>query len=363
MYKSFTKYFFLIIMSITALVSCTSSHEEIAVEQLSVTDSLLKKLVLDTVQSPTNLLPINFSGRVALSENQQASIFPMVSGIVSDVKVNIGDKVQKGQVLATINSAEMTGFDKDLIHAGAALKNSERGLAQAKELYKSGLISAKELEEAKNDFIVNTAELNSAKKILQLNGGNASGTYRVVSPLNGYVIEKKINNHMQLRPDYEERIFQIADLSRVWVVANIYESELGTLKEDDEAEIKILSYPDRSYKGKIERINQTIDNNSKVINARVVLNNKDLNLKPGMMANLKIMASAQVKLPSVSARGVIFDEDKNYVIVLDPVKKLRLQEIEINRKVGDVIYVSKGLQSGDRIVASKQLFLYESLKN
>lgn len=357
--KNYLLIFFILGFSIQ---SCTTKAPEIVSDKFEITDSLISKLIIDTVQSPNNQTELNFSAKIAASENLQAAVYPMVSGIVGNVNVSIGDKVTKGQVLATITSAEMAGFDKEMVSADAELRNAERTFKQAEELFKSGLNSAKELEEAKNDLIVKKAEADRAKAILRLNGGNAKGTYRITAPLSGYVVEKNISNYMQLRPDYEAAVFKVADLSSVWAVINIYESELGTLKEGDEAEVSVFSYPDKIYKGTVERIYQTIDNESRVVNARITVKNPDFKLKPGMMATVKVMAKSNINLPSINSKGVIFDENKNYVLVLDPAKKIRIQEIEIGRKTANHIYISKGLTAGDRIVTSKQVFLFESLK-
>ncbi|MGV3547856.1 MAG: efflux RND transporter periplasmic adaptor subunit, partial [Pedobacter sp.] len=249
-----------------------------------------------------------------------------------------------------------------VISAEAELKVAERTLKQAEELYSSGLSSAKELEEVKNDLVIKKAELKRAKTTLRLNGGNAKGNYNLSSPITGFVIEKNVNSHMQLRPDNEDALFKVADLSSVWALINIYESEFAMLKEGDEVEVSVLSYPEKTYKGKIERIYNTIDNESKVINARVSIANKDLSLKPGMMATVKVAAKSDINLPSINPKAVIFDENKNYVLVLDAKEKIRVQEIEIGRKTSNRTYVSKGLNAGDKVVASKQVFLFESLK-
>ncbi|MDQ8006207.1 MAG: efflux RND transporter periplasmic adaptor subunit [Pedobacter sp.] len=342
--------------------SCTTTNTTVKDDKFEVTDSLISNLLIDTVQSPNNRMDLNFSAKITANDDLQASIYPMVSGIVGAVNVKIGDKVNKGQLLATVSSAEMAGFDKEVISAEAELKIAERALKQTEELYNSGLSSAKELEEVRNDLVIKKAELQRAKTTLRLNGGNAKGNYNLISPIAGFIIEKNVNSYMQLRPDNEDALFKVADLSNVWAVINIYESEFAMLKEGDEVEVSVLSYPEKPYKGKIERIYNTIDNESRVINARVSISNKDLSLKPGMMATVKVAAKSDINLPSINPKAVIFDENKNYVLVLDPKEKIRVQEIEIGRKTSNRTYVSKGLNAGDKVVASKQVFLFESLK-
>lgn len=352
----------LALMGLT-LQSCTGTTSSAPKnDKFEITDSLLGKLLIDTVQSANNRIDLNFSAKITANEDLQTAIYPMVGGIVGNVTAKIGDRVNKGQLLANISSAEIAGFDKELVSANAELKTSERALKQAEELYKSGLTSVKELEEAQNELTIKKAELQRAKTALKLNGGNSNGNYRITSPMAGFIIEKNINSYMQIRPDNNNAIFKIADLSSVWAVINVYESEVAMLKEGNEVEVSVISYPEKTYHGKIERIYNTIDNESRVINARLSIANKDFSLKPGMMATVKVMAKSDTNLPSVSPDVVIFEDNKNYVLVLDKKQKIRIQEIEIGRKTGNRVYVSKGLNAGDKIVASKQVLLFESLK-
>lgn len=346
-----------------ALYSCSNPTEKPAVERFEVTDSLISRLLIDTVKQSNNGTNLNFSARITANEERKAEIFPMVSGSVDKVPARLGDKVSIGQVLAIVSSAEMAGFDKDVISSAAELSNAERTLKQAEEMFNSGLSSARELKDAQNDLLIKKAENKRAQATLKLNGGNNNGIYTIKSPLSGFIINKNVNAGMQLRPDNDNSLFTVADLSSVWAIINIYESDISSIKEGSEVNTTILSYPDRIFKGKIEKIYNMIDQESRVMNARVIIPNPDYKIKPGMMATVNVAARSETELPVVNSRGVIFDDNKNFVLVLDPLKKIRIQEIQIGRKGGEKVYVSKGLQAGDRIIASRQVFLYESLKN
>lgn len=342
---------------------CTSPKEMPVAERFAVTDSLIKRLLVDTVEQANSHTDLSFSAKITADEERKAELFPMVSGTLHQVAVKLGDQVQKGQVLATLGSAEMAGFNKEVISSSAELRNAQRNLKQAEELFSSGLSSARELEEAKNDVLVKQAEDKRARAILKLNGGNNNGNYVISSPLSGFIIEKNVNSKMQVRADNDKNMFTVADLSTVLAMINIYESDISRIREGDEVKISILSYPEQEFFGKIDRIYNILDNESKVMNARVSIANPHFLLKPGMMATVKISARSGINLPVVNSRGIIFDENRNYVLVLDAANKVRIQEVEIGRKTADKAYISKGLEAGDRIIASRQVFLYESLKN
>lgn len=346
------------------LQSC-SEHpkEQPKDDKFVLTDSLVNRLLVDTVSHPNSETDLSFSAKIAPNEETTARIFPLVSGSIRSVPVKLGDHVSKGQVLATMGSPEMATFDKDAISSSAELRNATRSLKLAEDMYKSGLSSARDLEEAKNNLLVKQAEDRRSKSVLNLNGGSTNGSYTLKSPISGFVIEKNVNNNMALRPDNNQSLFTVADLSTVWGVINIYESDISSIQQGDPVKISILSYPDKIFTGKIDKIYNVLDPDSKVMNARVSIANPGFLLKPGMMATVQIAAKSNNDLPSINANDIVFDENKNYVLVLDKVKKIRIQEVVIERKSDDRAYISKGLQAGDRVVASKTVFIYESLKD
>jgi len=352
-----------IFIAATGLILGCSEHKTAApAEKFAITDSLINRLLIDTVQQANSKTELMFSAKVTANEERRSELFPMVSGTVNRVGVRLGDQVSQGQTLATVTSSEMAGFDKEVIAANAELKNAERAAKQAEQLFQSGLSSAKELEEAKNDYQIKKAEAKRANAVLKLNGGSSTGLYAIKSPISGFVIEKNVTENMQLRGDNDKSLFTIADLSNIWAMINIYESDISRVKAGDEVILSTLSYPDQVFKGKIEKLYNQVDQESKVMNARVVIPNPGFLLKPGMLGTVKVSANSAVDLPVLNSRAVIFDENKNYVLVLGQNHKVRIQEIEIGRKTADKTYISKGVQAGDRIIASKQVFLFESLK-
>lgn len=362
--KNFSKLTLSILTTAMFLQSC-SEHpkEQPKDDKFTLTDSLVNRLLIDTVRNPNSETDLSFSAKIAPNDETTAKIFPLVSGSIHSVPVKLGDHVSKGQVLATMGSPEMATFDKDAVSSSAELRNAARSLKLAEDMYKSGLSSARELEEAKNNLLVKQAEDKRSRAVLNLNGGSTNGSYTLKSPISGFVIEKNVNNNMSLRPDNSQSLFTVADLSTVWGVINIYESDISSIQQGDPVKISILSYPDKVFTGKIDKIYNVLDPDSKVMNARVSIPNPGYLLKPGMLATVQILAKTTSDLPSINANDIIFDENKNYVLVLDKVKKIRIQEVTVERNSGDRAYISKGLQAGDRVVASKTVFIYESLKD
>lgn len=344
-----------------SIQSCHHKEEEPKDEKFEVTDSLLRSLLIDTVKEASALSQINLTGSIAADENKMVKIYPMVSGIAHDVHVQLGDVVSAGQTLAVLKSAEMAGFTKDYISAEADLRSAKRTLQSTGDLYKSGLASQKDLEEAQSDYDKAAAENKRAGAVVNINRSNDQG-YLVKSPISGFVIEKNLNDNMQVRADNSANLFTVADLSDVYVLINIYESDISSVQVGDPVKITTLSYPDKMFSGKIEKIYDMLDPDNKVVKARVRIENPGNKLKPEMFANVTIKAKSGEDLPVIDTRALIFDNDKDYVVVVDGKAKVHVQQIQIAKRVENRAYIRAGLKAGDRIVASRQLYLFESLK-
>src|ERR1700744_4074517 len=357
---------FILALLTTGMVLQSCHHAENADDQkeqkFEVTDTLLNSLLIDTVKEASALSEINLTGSIAPDENKTVKIFPMVSGVAQDVHVQLGDVVSQGQTLAIMKSAEMAAFTKDYISAEADVRSAKRNFESTQDLYKSGLASQKDFEQAQSDYQKAVAENKRAEAVVGINKSNAQG-YLIKALISGFVIEKNLTDNTQVRADNSQNLFTIADLSDVYVLINIYESDRAKIQTGDPVKITTLSYPDKVFEGKIDKIYDVLDPDNKVVKARVKIENPGNKLKPEMFASVTIKARSGETLPEVSTRGLIFDNDKDYVIVVDGKAKVHIQQIQIAKRVEDRAYIKAGLKPGDRVVASRQVYLFESLKD
>jgi len=344
------------------LQSCHNDVQEQKDTKFEVTDTLLNSLLIDTVKDASALSELTLTGTIAPDENKMVNVFPMVSGVAEDVHVQLGDVVQKGQILAIMHSAEMAGFTKDYVSSEADLRSAKRTLESTQDLYKGGLASQKDLEDAESDYQKAVAENNRAGAVTEINKSNGEG-YEIKAPISGFVVEKNLNSGTQVRADNSQNLFTIADLSSVYVLINVYESDIASVKTGDPVKITTLSFPDKVFTGKIDKIDNMLDPDSKVIHARVKIANPGNLLKPEMFANVQIKGTSGTDLPYVDANTLIFDNDRDYILVVDGKAHVRIQPVVIAKKVEDRAYISSGVKPGDRIIASRQLYLYESLKD
>ena len=350
---------------IAAMVLPGCHHADDAAEKdtkFEVTAGLLNSLLKDTVKEASALTQITLTGSIAPDETKMVKIFPLVSGVAEDVKVQLGDVVQKGQTLAILKSAEMAGFTKDYVSSDADVRNTRRIYESTQDLYKGGLASQKDLEQAQSDYQKAVAENKRASAVIGINKSNENG-YEVKAPLSGFVVEKNLTDNTQVRADNSQNLFTIADLSSVYVLVNVYESDISKIQTGDPVKIATLSYPDKIFDGKIDKIDNMLDPDNKAMHARIKISNPGNLLKPGMFANIMIKAKSGESLPFINTNAIVFDSDKNYVVIVDGKAKVHIQPIQIAKTVEDRAYISSGIKPGDVIVASRQVYLFESLKN
>ncbi|MEI6752606.1 MAG: efflux RND transporter periplasmic adaptor subunit [Paludibacter sp.] len=326
-------------------------------------DSLAKTLVFDNVQTYKLTNTITLSGKVSFNDDNVLKIYPIVSGVIQDIKVMLGDYVQKGQVLAVIKSSEMAGFSNDLLNAETNLRMAQKNLDATRDMYKSGLASQKELlaTEATRDQA--QSELNRIKRVLHINGGNTNGDYVVRSPISGFVVEKNANNNMSIRSDNSSNLFTISDLNNVWVIANVYESNIGKVHVNDEVEVNTLSYNDKVFHGKVDKIMNVLDPTNKVMKVRVVLPNPGYLLKPEMFANVKVSSQENKEALCVASSAVVFDHSQNYVLVYHTNADIRIVPVQVINTSDDRTFISGDVKPGDKVIASQTILIYDALNN
>lgn len=329
----------------------------------ALTDSLLHTLRIDTATSRPVEAQLSLTGKITPDETHMVKLYPMVSGLITSVNAQVGDLVRTGQTLATLKSPEMAGFTADQATAASDVQTAKRNLDATESFYKSGLSSEKELTAAKADYAKAQAQLQRSQSVLNINGGTHAAAYTLKAPINGFVISKSATDHMQWRADNQDPAFVIADLTKVWAIVNVFESDIANVKEGDKVNITTLSYPGKVFTGSISRVYNMLDPDNKVMKARVVIDNPGYQLKPEMFVSIQASRHADSSAVSVPAGCLIFDNDKNYVLVVTHKQPLvQVREVTVDKTADDRAYISSGLHEGEEVIASRQVFIYESLK-
>jgi membrane fusion protein, heavy metal efflux system len=326
-------------------------------------DSLLKTIEIDTVTNSHVLNTLTLTGKVDFNEDNVIKIFPVISGQVSDIKVMAGDYVTQGQVLAVIKSPEMAAYSNDFVTAQSNIEVAKKNLDATNDMFKSGLASQKDQLIAQEGYNQAVSALEKAKRVLNLNGGSMTGEYTIKSPISGFVVERLVNNNMMIRADNTTSLFTISDLKNVWVMANVYESNISFVKTGDSVNITTLSYPGKIFRGKIDRIMNVLDPSNKVMKLRIVLSNPDYLLKPEMFASVVVNTTENKRMISIRSRALIFDHSQYYVLVYKSASDITIRPVQVLNTVGDRSFISEGLTEGEHLIGTQALLIYQELNS
>jgi cobalt-zinc-cadmium efflux system membrane fusion protein len=332
-------------------------------EKFVLPDSLAKTIQIDSVTSSRVMNSITLTGKVTFNEDNVVKIYPLVSGHITDIKVMLGDYVQQGQALALIRSSEMAGYSNDLVTAQTNEAVAKKNLEATKDMYKSGLASVRDSISAQASYDQAVAATRKAQQVLQLNGGSLNGEYQVKTPISGFIVEKQATNNMVLRPDNSNNLFTISDLKNVWVIANVYESSIALIKSGDSVNVSTLSYPGKTFSGRVDKIMNVLDPTNKVMKVRIVLPNPGYLLKPEMFANVTLNNVENKQMLSIPSTALIFDNSQYYVLVYKSPSDIKIRAVKVESTIGDKTYISSGLSEGEKVIGSQALLIYQELNS
>jgi cobalt-zinc-cadmium efflux system membrane fusion protein len=327
-----------------------------------------QKLHMATINSSTFRRTIEASGIVDFDNDQATTVLAPVGGPVSRLVVSLGAKVNGGDVLATVASPDYATAISAYRKAVATAKNARRIAELTVELSHNNL-SRKEVEQAQTDAANAEADRDSALEQLRALGVEEPTiqvikenrplpdlTGNIRSPIAGTVVERLITPG-QLLTAGTTPTFTVADLSKVWVTANIFESDLASVEEGDAAEI-ITTASTTNLLGTVDYISAIVDPNTRAIGVRVVANNPKDVLKKQMYVRVLIHSRRDQNglLAPVSA-VLRDDEDLPFVYLANRDSSFSRRRITLGSRVGDQFEVTAGLAAGHQVVAEGALFL------
>jgi membrane fusion protein, heavy metal efflux system len=273
----------------------------------------------------------------------------------------LGDFVKQGQVLATVKSYQIQELIQQQKSFTSHITFLENKVKSQKELLKDGMIAAPELLETQNELTQTKIERNRIQENLNLYKAIGNGSFQIVAPKNGYIIQKNISKGQTLSAD-NEPLFSISNLEQVWVMVNIYASNLRYIKVGDEVKVKTVAYPDELYHGKIDKIYNVFDDNEHVLKARVVLNNHKLNLMPGLGADIIIDKNeGNDKAYAIPNKAKVFHNNKDYIVVYKSDCDLEVRKINVIAQNEEFFYIQEKIAPNEKVIASNALLIFEQL--
>ncbi|MBS0356349.1 MAG: efflux RND transporter periplasmic adaptor subunit [Proteobacteria bacterium] len=306
------------------------------------------------------------AARVAYDENATARLFAPIAGRVLEIHANIGDQVKAGQVLAVLDAPELGTAATDLAKAQADAHQKKAAFERSKSLFDAEVVPKRDLEAAQSDWHQAQAEVERARlRLANLTPGSGAtqGGERYVlrAPIAGIVATRRINPAMEVRPDADEPLFVITDMSRLSVLVDVPERDLPLVTVGKSAQVEVSAYPHRSFEGKVVRVAPTLDPQTRRVQARVAVDNKEGLLKPEMYAKVGILADNQGELPKIPTGSLLVEGVKNYVFVEREPGVFEKREVTLAVQTRSYAYVWQGIKAGEKVVGVGALLLNAEL--
>ena len=368
----------------------SEAHSELPPGLVELPEAAQKNSGVQVVPVIAASLPttLQVTGRVAPDEARVAHIRPLARGVVQNVAVRLGDRVTAGQTLATLDNVELGTLVGEYLSESAALRQTEtdsevkqKSLDRAQALIKIEGIAQQELDlraaEFKNaEAAVESQRARVAKIEEQIHRfgitdqqlerlATPGADHRTESlsvlraPFEGIVTKYEVAVGELVESDQE--LFTLANISTVWVMADIYEKDLAKVHQGADVSVRVDAYPDRIFSGRLTYIADLIDPETRTAKARCVVTNPDSALKLDMFARVTIPTGDARQAPAVPVAAVQQVDGASVVFVRQSADRFERRDVQVGATAGDLVEIVSGLRPGEEVVAAGSFYLKTAL--
>jgi cobalt-zinc-cadmium efflux system membrane fusion protein len=308
---------------------------------------------------------LRLTGAVAYNAFNTVPVITQVGGPVSRILVVPGERVKKGQSLLEVSSPDYSLLYAAYLKARDTYRVTDKNYARAQDLYSHHAIAERDLLQAESDRIQAQADLNAALLGLKILGipnpddlekAPSSAEIPLLAPIGGEIVERDVSPGQLLQAGATQA-FIISDMGSVWVLANVYQSDLSAVHVGDQVAVQTDSYPDK-FQGKISFISPALDPTTRTLQARIVVENPGEKLKNNMYVTATVNAGAEMNAIAVPDSSVLRDdENQPFVYVASGSNQFGRRPVEIGQSEAGKTQILKGLSPGDKVVGDGSLFL------
>ncbi len=287
-------------------------------------------------------------------------VSPPVAGLVTQLMVELGQRVQAGQPLVVIDSPDLgtaySDYDKGKVLLSLALKNRDR----QRSLAKIGGAAEKDLQQAETDYVTAEAEYQRASAHLKQIGvdpdaASKSRTVTVSAPMEGSIIDLGVAPG-QYWNDPTAALMTVADLKTVWVTASVPESDTAMVVKGQSADVTFAAYPGETFHGEVLFVSDVVDPDTRRTKVRIAFDNPDARLRPGMFATVSFHVPNQ-SVPVVPASALVLKDDLSQVYVETAPWTFEARDVDIGFQQGDEAALARGVRPGERVVVKGGVLL------
>lgn len=338
-------------------------HDQKADVELSPRALTAAELRLGQPKRVARRTAVTAAGTLDFVPKRVARIGPQIAGRVASIAVVPGQIVSRGTTLVVLDSVDVGRARADYLEARSRLELAAAEVAREERLVDAGASSERALFAARTDQRVAEVDLKSNAERLrvlgagtQIQGGPGAG---LVAPIAGKVLEIRARVGQPVGPT--DTLVVVGATSELWLVVDLYERDLGKVHLGDDVLISAVAFPDRSFRGKVDQLGAVVDPTRRVLEGRIVLENPDDALKPGMTATARILGAADPNQTTIAVpRGALQNIDgQPFVFVEQGPGKFEMRAVERGGDLEDGVEILRGLQ-GTETLAVEGTFILKS---
>ena len=313
-------------------------------------------------------------GTIDFNENLLVQVFSQYQGKILKAFYNIGDEVQAGSVLFTIDSPDLLAAESTLLAAAGVLELQKRTLARATSLLKAGGSAQKDVDQSTSDEQTAEGNFKAAKDAVRIFGKadaeveqilvdrKVDSTLVVPSPISGRIVARNAAPGLLTQPGVAPAPFTVADLSTMWMLANVIETDAPAYKLGQEVEVRVPAYPDKVFKGHVTTLGAMIDPNTHRQLVRSEIDDPEHLLRSGMFASFVIRVGAPVRSLAVPAEGVVREGDGTMTVwSTKDSRRFTKRTVKVGLQQDGWTQILQGLSPGDTVVTDGAVFLSNKL--
>lgn len=318
------------------------------------------------------VIELFLNGEVSANLDRTAQILPRIPGVVREIPKTLGDRVRANEPVAVIESRELAEAEATYLAAKSKAQLADQQRDREETLYKKKITAEQDYLAAKQAAETANIELRAAEQKLALLGldpkqakprpaGSATpARVSIVAPFDGTLIEKRVAVGDQVTD--QTPLFRIANLDEVWVLANVFEKDIGRVRVGQSASVTLRSYPDRAFEGKVTWVSEVLDEKTRTLKVRIELDNRERLLKPGSFARVRLKTVGDENAIVVPAAAIQRQKSESIVFVDAGGGLYKRREIKVGARSPDAVEIADGLQAGEVVVTSGSFMLKSELE-
>ena len=314
---------------------------------------LASRLEVEPAKTTTIRRQVTAPASVEADPARYAKILPPLNGRVLQLFVHPGDSVTKGQQLLAIDAPDFVGAQTDYAKARSVLAQAERALTRQEDLATHGIIGRRDVDQARTDRDTALSDFNRTKDRLRLLGMDPENTQLgapliVRSPVSGKVLDV-LTATGEFRNDPTAPLMTVADLSDIWVTANVQEKDIHYVHRGDPAIATFAAYPTEAFQGKVLFVADVLDPDTRTAKVRIAYPNKDGRLRPAMFANV-ILRTWDTQELTIPTTALVMSGDHTTVFVQVAENTYEQRPVMTGEQQGDRTIIKSGVQAGDKVL-------------